>query len=1142
MKKIGVCKKILLALGCSLGVFVFCLFSTIGLVNKDKEHYISFYEFESQIYDVLKEDDQLGVEIDGDITFEGLVKTLNVEEDILTPKFDIKSESHARLTFEEIDHICEYLGYEVYENDEGYVAYSTFELKRLIVNGKVDNNYGAINVVSGYDDISILCYQTEADTEYAYNQLKLNTNLNVAIDMAFSVENIEEDVTANEKIHTSSSSHLSWGAEYIGVDAYIDYLGNISQEVVVVVIDSGINTSHEMFEDRFIYDNGNIVGYSYYRDNTALLSSNNKTYDDYMDDGSSGTSYFEDDNGHGTHVAGIICDLTPQNVKILPIRVTNNKGEGSTLAVEIALWRVKEIYADKYNIASINISMGLNKGSAVTESSILSLNQQVDPIVADLMDKNILTVVAAGNKKNSESSGKNYVYESGAWLAGCENTITVTALKQSGDSIEFDISYSHYGECVDMSAPGTAIESAYKGSSDSYKVLQGTSMASPHVAAVVALLCLDNTYWDGDVGSYTAAEVKNRLYNHAIKRSGEEIYYGNGIVSLVNLKRQIPFKVEDTICTYDGQYHGLNINVSEVDNYTIMYRTSNISNYYQSLDNSVFNDIFKNATTQPLEVLFAISTTDKEYYTTYGKAYLTINPRPIGIVIDSKQSNYGDNLLPLTATLNSGSLAMGETMDYLDITYSTTASARANVGSYNITGISNNTNYNATITNGVYTVTARPITITIGNSSGQYGDTVNLSRISATADLVNDDTIDELNLQFNTNISSMDTIGIYQDAISATYNNTNYKADIVNGDYTITPRNVNIILKDACSVYGEPLKELEYILRSGSQLANTDTLLDLNIVPVTLATSTSWVDKYVITATAGNENYNVSFTNGEYLVLPKDLIIDINNTSSYYAQPLNSLTYSLNEQDLVKDDTVADLNIELSTEATTNSNATDEGYIIIGQYNNPNYNITFKNGTYTILPLQVEIYIDDQTGVYGNEINLDNSLYQIVQPGNVDKSTLEIVLTTKATKISNVGDYDIEVKSNNPNCQIVAHKGTFTITKRNVVICLNSQEVKRFFEFKIDNNDYIIIDGEVCEGDNLDLLMSTDASWYSWMGEYNLSAISRNSNYNITILDAYVEVSTSITDIILLISILLVTIFIVIRIITLTIKNGKKFN
>ena len=51
---------------------------------------------------------------------------------------------------------------------------SKFYLKRLIVMGKIDETYGATEVISGYRDFSILCYETESDTENAYNNLKKN--------------------------------------------------------------------------------------------------------------------------------------------------------------------------------------------------------------------------------------------------------------------------------------------------------------------------------------------------------------------------------------------------------------------------------------------------------------------------------------------------------------------------------------------------------------------------------------------------------------------------------------------------------------------------------------------------------------------------------------------------------------------------------------------------------------------------------------------------------------------------------------------------------------------------------------------------------------------------------------------------------
>lgn len=190
-----------------------------------------------------------------------------------------------------------------------------------------------------------------------------------------------------------------------------------------------------------------------------------------------------DGNGHGTHVAGTVGGENvgvAKNVDLIAVRVLNNQGSGTTSGVIAGVdWVANNHVAP----AVANMSLG---GGASTS---------LDQAVASAVSVGVTFVVAAGN---SNAIACNYS------PAREPSAITVGSTT-SGDVRS---SFSNYGSCVDIFAPGSSIYSAYKNSSTSYATLSGTSMASPHVAGVAALYLQANQ-------SATPAQVASALVSNA---------------------------------------------------------------------------------------------------------------------------------------------------------------------------------------------------------------------------------------------------------------------------------------------------------------------------------------------------------------------------------------------------------------------------------------------------------------------------------------------------------------------------------------------------------------------------------------------------------------------------------------------------
>ena len=198
-------------------------------------------------------------------------------------------------------------------------------------------------------------------------------------------------------------------------------------------MDTGILSSHQEFSGRVL------SGY------TAISDGNGTT----------------DCNGHGTHVAGTVGGTTygvAKNVNLVPIRILGCDGSGASSNVIAGLdWILK----NGKKPAVVNMSLG---GEA---------NASLDSAVENLFNNGYVMVVAAGNSNTDACSSSP---------ARVSKAITVAAT----DSTDTRASYSNYGSCVDIFAPGSQINSSWIGSNTATKVLNGTSMATPHVVGVVA--------------------------------------------------------------------------------------------------------------------------------------------------------------------------------------------------------------------------------------------------------------------------------------------------------------------------------------------------------------------------------------------------------------------------------------------------------------------------------------------------------------------------------------------------------------------------------------------------------------------------------------------------------------------------------
>jgi subtilisin family serine protease len=265
-----------------------------------------------------------------------------------------------------------------------------------------------------------------------------------------------------EQNHTVSiadtQSNPTWGIDRIDqrnrpLSSTYTY-STTASNVTAYIIDTGIRFNHTEFGGRAV------SGY------------------DAVDGGTA-----DDCNGHGTHVAGTVGGSTygvAKGVKLVGVRVLNCSGSGTNAGV---IAGVNWVTNNAVKPAVANMSLGGGVSSAL------------DSAVANSIASGVTYGLAAGNSNaNACNSSPSRV------AAG----ITVGATTSS----DARASYSNYGSCVDIFAPGSSITSAWYTSRSATNTISGTSMATPHVVGAAALILA------GSPG-LTPAQVRDTMVSKA---------------------------------------------------------------------------------------------------------------------------------------------------------------------------------------------------------------------------------------------------------------------------------------------------------------------------------------------------------------------------------------------------------------------------------------------------------------------------------------------------------------------------------------------------------------------------------------------------------------------------------------------------
>lgn len=298
---------------------------------------------------------------------------------------------------------------------------------------------------------------------------------------------------------------LPWNLELVNAPSFWPQTKGAG--AVVAVVDTGLDINHPEFKGR-------------------VFKPRNFTMDGGQQD-------VTDVEGHGTHVAGIIGGATvgvAPEVRIMPLKVF---GKANGFQFQDAMRYILD-YNKKASPEDRVVAVNCSWGSGAADTVLNYLIRQ-------LMLSGVGVVAAAGNAGDGDPTSQEIFNYPGYWW----ECITTGALNQDSQPAGYSSSY----DGIDLGAPGTLIYSACPGGG--YKLLSGTSMATPHVCAAYALIC---AAWKQREGRYpTSDEAEGVLFRHFKKVAADPRFVGHGLLDLTYTTKRWPLYRVQTGAFYRGE-------------------------------------------------------------------------------------------------------------------------------------------------------------------------------------------------------------------------------------------------------------------------------------------------------------------------------------------------------------------------------------------------------------------------------------------------------------------------------------------------------------------------------------------------------------------------------------------------------------
>jgi subtilisin family serine protease len=357
------------------------------------------------------------------------------------------------------------------------------EEQRFIVTFKADKKLQSTNTLSTRQTAQVnTLFDNKAASVNAEIVKRLPNSNAMAVVLTASQKEALENDTAVQSIEVDPKRYLlaestPYGITMVQAQQLSD-AGTVNQKVCIM--DTGYTLNH------------------------ADLPSSGVTGDDGYGSNNTG-NWYNDGNGHGTHVAGTIAAIGNNNQGVVGVNPSGRLGlhivkvfndSGSWAYGSDLIQAINQCKAAGSTVISMSLGGGASSSAerAAFDSAYAS---------------GILNIAAAGNDGNSTMS----------YPASYNSVMSVAAVDSSGNVANF----SQYNSQVEIAAPGVSVNSTYN--DGGYRSLSGTSMATPHVAGVAALV------W-GNNPQCSARQIRDGLNASAQDRgsNGRDNYYGHGIV------------------------------------------------------------------------------------------------------------------------------------------------------------------------------------------------------------------------------------------------------------------------------------------------------------------------------------------------------------------------------------------------------------------------------------------------------------------------------------------------------------------------------------------------------------------------------------------------------------------------------------
>jgi alpha-tubulin suppressor-like RCC1 family protein len=493
---------------------------------------------------------------------------------------------------------------------------------------------------------------------------------------------------------------------------------------------------------------------------------------------------------------------------------------------------------------------------------------------------------------------------------------------------------------------------------------------------------------------------------------------------------------------------------------------------------------------------------DSNYAITYVAGSVTSGSAPLSIAASSGSMTYGGSVPTITPTYVG--FVNGDTAASLTTapTCSTAATSSSPVGNYPSTcSGAADSNYAITYVPGSVQVTPVTLSITASSALISYGDPVP-TITPAYAGFVNGDTAASLTTAptCSTTVTSSSPVGSYPSTCSGAVD-SNYAISYIAGSVQVGPAPLTVIASSDSITYGGAAP---VITAAYSGFVNGDTAASLTTLPscTTPVTSVSAVGTYDTTCSgAADPNYTISYTDGSVQVGPASITVTASSASMLYGGTVPVVTASVAGLQNGETASVLGAGLVCSTAATSSSPVGTYSSSCSGAAD-PNYTITYVNGSTLVSPASLSISASSASATYGGTIPAITASYSGFVNGDGPGSLSSApTCSTTATSSSPVGSYPSSCSgAADPNYTISYAGGSVQVMTASLVIAASSPTMTYGGTVPTINASY----SGFVNGDNVASLTSpptcsTTATSTSPAGSYADScAGATDSNYTIT--------------------------------------------